>query len=153
MLMAANRVGKTISAGCEVAFHLTGEYPEWWPGKVFTKPTLVWTGSPTNETSRDILAPTLQGYFGVGDKPWRDGKIARGLLAEQGFVPPEANVQRRQRAEAKCRCVRMQCHQQSTPSNRNYTKIKQIANPFDPDEEKEDHVPRIWDSPSWRERY
>ena len=66
MLMAANRVGKTISAGCECAFHLTGEYPEWWVGKRFLKPTLVWTGSPTNETSRDIVQAELLG--GLGEK-------------------------------------------------------------------------------------
>ncbi len=79
MLMAANRVGKTQDAGFEVALHLTGDYdklpltarypevlpngqhhpnagelvwPEGWKGKRFLKPTLVWTGSPTNETSR-----------------------------------------------------------------------------------------------------
>ena len=66
MLMAANRVGKTISAGCEIAYHLTGEYPDWWEGKKFLKPTLVWTGSPTNETSRDIVQAELLG--GLGEK-------------------------------------------------------------------------------------
>ena len=64
MLMAANRVGKTLSAGAEVAFHLTGEYPDWWEGKKFEKPVLVWTGSPTNETSRDIVQKELLGGMG-----------------------------------------------------------------------------------------
>ncbi len=66
MLMAANRVGKTLSAGAEVAYHLTGDYPDWWEGKVFDKPVLVWTGSPTNETSRDIVQKELLG--GLGEK-------------------------------------------------------------------------------------
>lgn len=66
MLMAANRVGKTMSAGCEVAFHATGDYPDWWEGKRFTKPVLVWTGSPTNETSKDIVQNELLG--GLGEK-------------------------------------------------------------------------------------
>jgi phage terminase large subunit-like protein len=66
MLMAANRVGKTISAGCEISYHLTGEYPDWWEGRRFLKPTLVWTGSPTNETSRDIVQAELLG--GMGEK-------------------------------------------------------------------------------------
>lgn len=66
MLMAANRVGKTISAAAEVAFHLTGKYPSWWTGKRFLGPTLVWTGSPTNETSRDIVQAELLG--GLGEK-------------------------------------------------------------------------------------
>ena len=64
MLMAANRVGKTMSAGAEVSFHLTGEYPDWWEGKRFFKPVLVWTGSPTNETSKDIVQNELLGGLG-----------------------------------------------------------------------------------------
>lgn len=88
MLMAANRVGKTMSAACETSFHLTGEYPNpgehffkdthllvklglretgddmWphgWPGRRFEQPVLAWTGSPTNETSRDIVQNELLG--------------------------------------------------------------------------------------------
>lgn len=64
MLMAANRVGKTICAASEVSFHLTGIYPDWWEGKKFTTPVLVWTGSPTNETSREILQAELLGGLG-----------------------------------------------------------------------------------------
>lgn len=64
MLMAANRVGKTLSAAAEDAYHLTGEYPDWWDGKRFEQPILLWTGSPTNETSRDIIQAELLGGMG-----------------------------------------------------------------------------------------
>lgn len=64
MLMAANRVGKTACAACEVSFHMTGNYPDWWDGRRFDKPVLVWTGSPTNETSRDIVQEQLLGGLG-----------------------------------------------------------------------------------------
>jgi len=64
MLMAANRVGKSMSAAAEVSYHLTGEYPSWWEGKRFEKPVLVWTGSPTNETSKDIVQNELLGGLG-----------------------------------------------------------------------------------------
>ncbi len=64
MLMAANRVGKTLSAGAEISYHLTGEYPNWWAGKRFNHPVLIWTGSPTNETSRDIVQAELIGNLG-----------------------------------------------------------------------------------------
>lgn len=64
MLMAANRVGKTQSAGAEVAMHLTGEYPEWWKGRKFDEPVLVWVGSVTNEASRDICQKELLGGTG-----------------------------------------------------------------------------------------
>ena len=39
MLMAANRVGKAASHAAEVAYHLTGLYPDWWEGIRFTRPT------------------------------------------------------------------------------------------------------------------
>ena len=65
MLMAANRVGKTLSAGAEVAYHATGDYPEWWEGRRFNNPVLIWTGSPTNESSKDIVQKELLG--GVGE--------------------------------------------------------------------------------------
>ena len=41
--------------------HLTGEYPSWWTGRRFDKPVLWWTGSPTTETSRDIVQKALLG--------------------------------------------------------------------------------------------
>ncbi len=37
-ILAANRIGKTVSTCYETAMHLTGEYPEWWTGKRFNKP-------------------------------------------------------------------------------------------------------------------
>ena len=78
MLMAANRVGKTMSAGAEVSFHLTGDYPEWWDGKRFSHPVLVWTGSPTNETSRDIVQAELLG--GLGEE------LGSGLIPRSKIV-------------------------------------------------------------------
>jgi len=39
-ILAANRIGKTVSTCFETAYHLTGLYPEWWPedAKRFAKP-------------------------------------------------------------------------------------------------------------------
>jgi len=34
-ILAANRIGKTVSTCYETAMHLTGQYPEWWTGKRF----------------------------------------------------------------------------------------------------------------------
>lgn len=64
MLMAANQVGKTSSAAAEVVYHLIGRYPDWWQGHRFDHPVIVWTGSPTNETSRDIVQAELLGEMG-----------------------------------------------------------------------------------------
>ena len=37
-ILAANRIGKTVSTCFETAMHLTGRYPAWWEGKRFDKP-------------------------------------------------------------------------------------------------------------------
>ena len=37
-ILAANRVGKTVSTCFETAMHLTGLYPDWWEGHRFTRP-------------------------------------------------------------------------------------------------------------------
>jgi phage terminase large subunit-like protein len=78
MLMAANRPGKTVSAAAEVAIHMTGRYPDWWTGKRFTGPVSVWTGSPTNETSRDIVQKELVG--GTDTERWGSGMVPRECL-------------------------------------------------------------------------
>ena len=60
--ICANRIGKTFGmGGYEVTLHLTGEYPDWWPGRRFTKPVRVWAAGKTNETTRDIVQVTLLG--------------------------------------------------------------------------------------------
>ena len=37
-ILAANRIGKTVSTCFETACHLTGLYPDWWEGYRFNKP-------------------------------------------------------------------------------------------------------------------
>ena len=61
LLLAANRVGKTFSGSFEIAMHLTGKYPEWWPGRRFDRPTRIWAGSDTGETTRDTVQQNLVG--------------------------------------------------------------------------------------------
>lgn len=63
--MCANRVGKTEGmGGYETALHLTGIYPDWWPGRRFTKPVQWWAAGKTNETTRDIVQTKLMGPMG-----------------------------------------------------------------------------------------
>lgn len=60
--MCANRVSKTLGMGAyETTAHLTGEYPHWWKGRVFKRPTRGWAAGKTNETTRDIIQETLLG--------------------------------------------------------------------------------------------
>lgn len=37
-ILAANRIGKTVSTCYETAYHLTGLYPDWWEGFRYDKP-------------------------------------------------------------------------------------------------------------------
>lgn len=60
--MAANRVGKTEGIGAyEVTAHLTGAYPDWWPGRRFDKPVNALCGGDTGTTTRDILVRKMLG--------------------------------------------------------------------------------------------
>ena len=71
-LIAGNQLGKTLCAAHEVAYHMTGAYPEWWEGKRFTKPNLWWIGSKTAELTRDgaqIKLIGTQGKWGTGAIP------------------------------------------------------------------------------------
>lgn len=65
LMCAANRVGKTESVGgYELALHLTGDYPAWWPGYRFNRPIRTWAAGDTSKTVRDILQLKLMGDWG-----------------------------------------------------------------------------------------
>ena len=38
LIYGGNQTGKTLCAGAEVAWHMTGDYPHFWVGKRFEKP-------------------------------------------------------------------------------------------------------------------
>lgn len=63
--IAANRVGKSFGiGGYETTLHLTGLYPDWWPGRRFAHPVDVWAAGDTTETTRDIVQLILLGPHG-----------------------------------------------------------------------------------------
>ena len=45
LLMAGNQLGKTYCGAAEVAFHLTGLYPDNWEGRRWDRATRWWAGS------------------------------------------------------------------------------------------------------------
>jgi len=62
MAMCANGVGKTLSMGAfEIALHLTGLYPDWWPGFRFKRPPRFWIAGKTLQTTRDNQQALLLG--------------------------------------------------------------------------------------------
>lgn len=72
--MAGNGIGKTEGmGGYEVAWHLRGEYPEWWEGMRYDGPIDCWIVGKTHETTRDIVQTKLFG------KPYME-KNGGGLI-------------------------------------------------------------------------
>ena len=60
-LIAANRCGKSYSAAMEVAYHLTGRYPDWWEGRRFDKPVKAAAAGVTSDQVREVLQKELVG--------------------------------------------------------------------------------------------
>lgn len=74
LFRAGNQLGKTLAGGMETAIHLTGEYPDWWNGKRFSKPIIAWVGGVTGESTRDNPQRILfgrPGQLGTGTVPGR----------------------------------------------------------------------------------
>ena len=64
LLRAGNQNGKTYAGAADMAYHLTGLYPEWWEGRRFDHPIMAWAGSDTGETTRDNPQRALFGIVG-----------------------------------------------------------------------------------------
>lgn len=75
--------GKTTAGAFETTCHLTGLYPDWWDGRVFTAPIRCWAAGKTNETTRDIVQAALLGevnYAGTRKTVTGTGMIPGHLI-------------------------------------------------------------------------
>lgn len=76
-ILAANRIGKTVSTCFETAYHLTGLYPDWWEGKRFHKPVVAFVAGEGWEQVARVLQDELIGtkdikikeHIGTGSIP------------------------------------------------------------------------------------
>ena len=71
--IAANRVGKTLSMGCELVWHVTGQYPSWWEGKRFESANEWWVCGVNARDVKVVLQDLLIGKineFGEGLVPY-----------------------------------------------------------------------------------
>lgn len=75
---AGNQLGKTLSSAHEIAYHLTGKYPNWWGGKSWARPTTGWALGESMESTRDTLQRLLMGRPGE----WGTGTIPHKLIIE-----------------------------------------------------------------------
>jgi len=78
-LLAGNQLGKTLCAGNETSYHLTGDYPDWWEGRRFTRPTRFWCANTNNEQVRAGPQRILLGDPGQ----WGTGTVPRSALAKK----------------------------------------------------------------------
>ena len=86
LLMAGNRLGKTMAGAFETACHLTGLYPDWWPGRRWDRPTKAWAAGVSTTAVRDVTQtqlcgpPEIEDEFGTGFIP-RHCFVGRPTLA------------------------------------------------------------------------
>lgn len=79
--LAGNQLGKTLSAGNEVAMHATGIYPEDWKGRRFLKPIRGWVSGITGESTRDNPQRILLGQI---------GSLGTGAIPKQYIIKTSA---------------------------------------------------------------
>lgn len=77
MMLKGNRAGGTTTAAYEMAMHLTGRYPDWFPGKRYKRPVTAVIGSESNEASRDIIQLAL---FGTPQAQMRSPDFGTGTI-------------------------------------------------------------------------
>lgn len=83
-MLAANRVGKTEGVGAyEAALHLTGRYPDWWPGRRYARPIKCWAAGDTSKTVREILQEKLLGQL---------GQLGTGMIPGDAIVKTSAKA-------------------------------------------------------------
>ena len=91
MLMAGNKTGKTYCGAMELAYHLTGLYPDWWEGNRFDKPIKAWAAGNTSNNTRDIVQSELLGEPGDPEE-FGKGAIPKHLIVSTERQPGVPNA-------------------------------------------------------------
>lgn len=86
-LLGGNGVGKSVANSYETTCHLTGIYPDWWPGHRYSaaRPITNWTAGVDFKTIRESLQVTLFGRKGHEGT----GMIPRDKLVDWHYGPNE----------------------------------------------------------------
>jgi phage terminase large subunit-like protein len=72
LIRGGNQTGKSFCCAFEAGLHMTGQYPKWWTGRRFAKPTRGWVIGPERTLVRDgpqKKLTAMQGEFGTGTIP------------------------------------------------------------------------------------
>jgi phage terminase large subunit-like protein len=81
-ILAANRIGKTVSTCFETAIHLTGLYPEWWEGRRFDHPV---TAMVAGEGWSQVALVLQNELLGTNDVKIRDN-LGTGAIPRDAIV-------------------------------------------------------------------
>lgn len=81
-LFGGNRTGKTHCCCFADTLHLTGLYPDWWPGRRYDRPIDMWVATDTAKNTRDILQDKFCGKPGV-EQAYGTGMIPGDLLVRR----------------------------------------------------------------------
>ena len=81
-LFGGNRTGKTHCGCFADVLHLTGLYPDWWPGRRYTHPIDMWVATDTAKNTRDILQDKFCGKPGH-EQAYGTGMIPGDLLVRR----------------------------------------------------------------------
>jgi phage terminase large subunit-like protein len=73
------------SGAFETACHLTGDYPDWWPGRRFDHPVDAWAAGVSSTVVRDVQQAKLCGKPGV-DEMYGTGYIPRDRLLDHSMA-------------------------------------------------------------------
>jgi phage terminase large subunit-like protein len=82
LIIAANRVGKSLASCYELVLHCTGLYPPWWPGRKLTRPINWWVCGENSELLRQSIITLLIGPVGE----YGTGLVRRHLLDVDSMV-------------------------------------------------------------------
>lgn len=86
LFMAGNQLGKTYSGAAEVAYHVTGLYPDWWTGYRFRRPTRWIVGSESAELTRKGIQRLLLGPPEKREE-WGTGTIPKSHVVGWSMKP------------------------------------------------------------------
>lgn len=92
LLRAGNQLGKTWAGAAETAYHLTGQYPAWWPGRRFEGPTQAWAGGKDGLTVRDTVVKLLVGPAGEHGTGFVPGDSIADIAPARGVADGVDNI-------------------------------------------------------------
>lgn len=80
LLSAGNQQGKTQAGAVEMAYHLTGDYPDDWMGRRWDRPIKAWICGESTLLVRDVQQAKLCG------EPGLDEAFGTGMIPKERFV-------------------------------------------------------------------